>query len=66
MRAYQRDTPSKFSETDVIITMLRNSNPPSFTPDTFSVSVNYDDVVGKRIIQVQAADADQVSSFSIY
>ncbi|XP_062579030.1 protocadherin Fat 3-like [Saccostrea cucullata] len=59
VRAYQRNTPSKYSETDVIVNMLRNVNPPVFTPDRFDININYDDPVGSRIIQVQAADADQ-------
>lgn len=62
VRAYQRNTPSKYAETDVVVTMLRNSNPPTFTPDSFSTSVNYDDPVGQRVLQVQAADVDQVST----
>lgn len=45
--------------------MRRNSNPPTFTPDSFSISVNYDDPVGKRVLQVQAADVDQVSTAQV-
>lgn len=41
--------------------MLRNVNPPTFNPDRFDITINYDDPVGSRIIQVQAADGDQVS-----
>nr|XP_034314272.1 protocadherin Fat 4 isoform X3 [Crassostrea gigas] len=66
VRAYQRNTPSKYAETDVVVTMLRNSNPPTFTPDSFSTSVNYDDPVGQRVLQVQAADVDRdVLQYSI-
>lgn len=65
VRAYQRNTPSKYAETDVVVTMRRNSNPPTFTPDSFSISVNYDDPVGKRVLQVQAADVDQVSTAQV-
>lgn len=66
VRAYQKNTPSKYAETDVVVTMLRNSNPPTFTPDSFSISVNYDDPVGKRVLQVQATDVDLVSVLYSY
>lgn len=65
VRAYQRNTPSKYAETDVVVTMMRNSNPPRFTPDSLSISLNYDDPVGKRVLQVQAADIDQVSTAQV-
>ena len=57
---YDSLTPFQRATAEVIITILRNVNPPIFTPDTYSRTIAEDTEVGTSLLTVTANDADQV------
>ena len=59
IRAYDMNTPEKYSDGRVIITMLRNQNIPIFErPGGYVANVEEDDASGKMVVNVTATDND--------
>ena len=61
VQARDRGTPQQRStRTNVEVTVTDvNDNPPIFQPDSYSVRIREDSIVGSNVVQVIASDADQ-------
>lgn len=62
MRLSDGGTPAKFSDSTAAlrVTVTRNNNPPVFTQQSYTATINENLGFGNRVTTVEATDADSV------